>query len=91
MGDEVAFLEDMVVEYDSDDEDYFEDDELKDESKPPEYLASIKTLLNYGLTILANSWEVFATFESFNSEPELIETCPQWRWLLPSFNARPRF
>ncbi|KAI2510969.1 hypothetical protein MHU86_3441 [Fragilaria crotonensis] len=70
MGDEDVFLKDMVVEYDSDDEDFFEDDELKDESKPPEYLGSIKTLLNYGLTILANSWEVLSTFESFDSEPE---------------------
>jgi hypothetical protein len=70
MSDEDDFLKDMVVEYDSDDEDYFEDDELKDESKPPEYLGSIRTLLNYALTILANSWEILSTFESFDSEPE---------------------
>mmetsp|Transcript_11228 Transcript_11228/g.18599 ORF Transcript_11228/g.18599 Transcript_11228/m.18599 type:complete len:539 (+) Transcript_11228:663-2279(+) len=71
MGDEDSFLQDMVVEYDSDDEDMFDDDdEERDEKKPPEYYDSMKTFVNYGLTILANSWEVVSTFESFESEPE---------------------
>jgi hypothetical protein len=70
MGDEDSFLQDMIVEYDSDDDDMFEDGEERDEAKPPEYYDSMKTFVNYGLTILANSWEVVSTFESFESEPE---------------------
>lgn len=70
MGDDDSLLEDMIVEYDSDEEEYFEDDEQRDESKPPEYHDSIKILLNYGLTILANSWELQSTFELLDSEPE---------------------
>jgi hypothetical protein len=70
MGDDDSLLEDMIVEYDSDDEEYFDDDEQRDESKPPEYHDSIKTLLNYGLTILTNAWELLSTFESLDTEPE---------------------
>lgn len=76
MGDEESLLEDMVVEYDSDDEDYFDDEEERDETKPPEYHDSMKTLVNYGLTIITNSWEVLTTFESFDSEPETTDGHP---------------
>lgn len=75
MGDEESLLQDMVVEYDSDDEDFFdEENEERDDKKPPEYHDSMKTLTNYGLTILTNAWEVLTTFESFESEPESTDS-----------------
>jgi len=76
MSDEEALIEDMIVDYDSDDddEDYFMDDEERDGEKPPEYCEAMHTCANHALRILCNAWEVLTTFESFEAEPEKTTT-----------------
>lgn len=75
MSDEDSLLEDMIVDYDSDDdEDYFMEDEERDAQKPSEYFETVQTCINHGLRILSNAWEVLTTFESLETEPEKTST-----------------
>jgi len=71
MPDEDSLIKDMIVEYDSDDEeDYFMEDEEQDPDKPQEYCEAMNTCVNHALRILSNAWEVLTTFESLEAEPE---------------------
>eukprot|EP00540_Astrosyne_radiata_P023288 CAMPEP_0116831610 /NCGR_PEP_ID=MMETSP0418-20121206/5438_1 /TAXON_ID=1158023 /ORGANISM="Astrosyne radiata, Strain 13vi08-1A" /LENGTH=380 /DNA_ID=CAMNT_0004460891 /DNA_START=685 /DNA_END=1827 /DNA_ORIENTATION=+ len=69
MIDEDDLLDGMDVDYDSDDEDFFGGEEKQD-GRPPEYTNTIKTMTQYALTILANSWEVVTNFDVYSEEPE---------------------
>jgi len=71
MIDEDSLKKDMIVDYDSDDEDFFNsEDQDTDGEIPPEYQNAMNNFVNYGLKILSNAWEVMTTFDSFDTEPE---------------------
>lgn len=76
MVDEESLMADMIVDYDSDDEDYFIDEDEERDGVPPEYQNAMRTFVNYGLKILSNAWEVMSTFENIDKEPELSHSQP---------------
>ena len=85
MGDEEKLLEGMPVEYDSDDEDFFPSDDERDNTRPPEYNDTMSIMLNHALIILANSWQVVSTFESFDGTPETTLALPSLELLIDNF------
>lgn len=85
MGDEENLLEGMPVEYDSDDEDFFPSDDERDNTRPPEYNDTMSIMLNHALIVLANSWQVVSTFESFDGTPETTIALPSLELLVDHF------
>merc|ERR1712226_1473243 len=76
MIDEESLMADMIVDYDSDDEDYFVDEGDDRGGGPPEYQNAMRTFVNHGLKILSNAWEVMLTFENIDKEPEVSRSQP---------------
>lgn len=59
MDDEQSLVGEMEAEYDSDDDDFFEVEEM--EGRPPEYANAFGAMLQFALTILSNAWEVMTS------------------------------
>jgi hypothetical protein len=74
MPDEERILAEMFFNYDSDDEEYF-DDEDHNTDMPLEYQEALRYLMTYGLTIVANCLEVVSIVSSCQAEPDKTVEC----------------
>lgn len=78
MPDREMILDDMDFEDDSDDESYLDDKDYSNIDKPSEYQESMRCLMNYGFTVLANCLEVISIVVSYQGDVSgrNVSSCP---------------
>jgi hypothetical protein len=72
MPDEDEIMTEMVVDYDSDDEEYFDDEDYNSD-KPSEYQEAMRCLIMLGFTILAHCSEAMSIAESCRGTSKMID------------------